>query len=318
MTRSHRLIISALLVSAPGILTLKMGCAQRHPLRLNLTEAWDREEVEIVVTQVAPHLYVLRGTYANMAFSTGPDGVLLVDDDMAPLSDKIKAVIAVLAEHDDAQSPRVILNTHWHGDHTGGNEIFAAHGAIVIAHENVRTRLSTTQEVLGQRIEPGPQGGWPIVTFDRSVTLHFNGETIRVVHHPHGHTDGDVVVHFTGSKVVHLGDLYFEGYFPNIDLNSGGSVKGYIAAVEAVLAETPDDATIVPGHGPISTKADLSRFGRMLREIAAHVQTQLDAGATRNAVIAAGVPEQWSHLHTPEVTTERFLSVMYDSLIDTP
>jgi len=270
----------------------------------------DPQPVEIEVTRIAPHLHVLRGTYANMLASIGQDGTLLVDDDMEPLAAELRATLANLG----GGEPRFILNTHWHLDHTGGNPVFGAGGAIIIAHENTRLRLSTPQTMLGERIEPMPEDGWPVMTYEQGLSLRFNGEEIRIVHYPRGHTDGDAVIFFAGSNVVHMGDLYFEGWFPNIDLEAGGDAEGYVRDLESILDDLPDDATIIPGHGPVSRKKDLQRFRDMLAEIMAMVRGKIEAGRAREAIIAEGVPERWQSLDRPEMTAERFLGTVYDSL----
>jgi glyoxylase-like metal-dependent hydrolase (beta-lactamase superfamily II) len=270
----------------------------------------DFGKVEIKATKLGEHVYMLVGTYGNMAVSLGTDGVLLVDDDLAPVSEKIKVAIRELG----GDLPKFILNTHWHLDHTDGNKIFGAEGATIIAHSNVRKRLSTQQEFGGQLIDPMPKDAWPLITFDLSLSIHFNGEEIEVIHYPHGHTDGDAIIYFTGSNVVDLGDLFFAGFFPNVDLVSGGNVESYITNIGQVLDTLPEDVTIIPGHGPLSTKDDLRRYHEMVKETTQIVRKRIEAGKNLEEIKAEGLPDEWKSLNTPQVTTERWLETVYDSL----
>jgi glyoxylase-like metal-dependent hydrolase (beta-lactamase superfamily II) len=239
----------------------------------------------------------------------GEDGVLLVDDDLAPLSEKIKAAIKELG----GAAPRFVVNTHWHLDHTDGNKIFGADGATIVAHSNVRKRLSTKQEFGGQLIDPLPEAAWPIVTFDQSLSIYFNGEEIKVTHYPNAHTDGDAVIHFTGSNVVDMGDLFFAGFFPNVDLTSGGNVETYIISIARILETLPEDVRIIPGHGPLCTKDDLRRYHEMVKETTQIVRERIEAGYTLEEVKAEGLPDEWDSLNRPEVTTERWLETVYKS-----
>ncbi|MFQ5709781.1 MAG: MBL fold metallo-hydrolase [bacterium] len=269
----------------------------------------DFSQVKIKSTHVAGNVYMLEGRGGNIGVSVGEDGILMVDDQFAPLADRIKAALKKL----NPGQLQFILNTHWHGDHTGGNEIFGREGTI-IAHTNVRKRLSTTQHNFGRTIEPKPEEAWPVITFDQSLSVHFNGEEIKVVHYPHGHTDGDAVIYFVGSNVVHMGDDFFSGQFPFIDLNSGGSVQGLIENVGTIMEALPADVKIIPGHGPLSTIDDLKSFQEMLKETTSIVRNKMDAGKKLEEIQKEGLPEKWSSWGTGFINTGRWIEIIYNSL----
>src|SRR5262245_15291706 len=211
----------------------------------------DFSKVEMKVQKVAGTVYMLEGAGGNIGASVGDDGIVIVDDEFLPLADKIEAALKGITD----KPVKVVLNTHWHGDHTGGNPHFGEKAPIV-AQENVRKRLVTGGKTRFGETKPAEKSALPIITFEDTVSVHLNGEDIRAIHFPHGHTDGDSVIFFTQSNVVHMGDDFFNGgMFPFIDIDSGGSVQGMIAGDEKVLAEVPDDVKIIPGHGPLATKA---------------------------------------------------------------
>jgi cyclase len=269
----------------------------------------DFSKVEIKATKVAGNIYMLEGAGGNIGVSVGSDGLLIVDDQFAPLADKIHAALKGLGEG----KLKFILNTHWHGDHTGGNANFGAE-APIIAHENVRKRLATGQQLRGETVAPAPKEALPVVTFGDRVSVHFNGEEIKVIHFPAGHTDGDSVIFFTASNVVHMGDDFFAARFPFVDLESGGSVQGMTDAVATVLAQIPDDAKVIPGHGPLSTKADLQAYLRMLKETTAIVQQRMKAGKTMEAIQNEGLPEEWKTWGSGFIDTKAWLQTVYESL----
>jgi glyoxylase-like metal-dependent hydrolase (beta-lactamase superfamily II) len=272
----------------------------------------DFSKVEVKATPVAGHIYMLQGAGGNIGVSVGSDGVLIVDDEFAPLADKIRAALKGIGT-EGAGKIAFILNTHWHGDHTGGNPVFGRE-APIIAQDNVRKRLTAEQHVMGNTTPPMAKEGLPVITFAESLSVHFNGEEIKVIHFPHGHTDGDSVIFFTGSNVVHMGDDFFAGRFPFVDLESGGSVAGMTENVAKVLAEIPDDAKVIPGHGPLSTKADLKAFHRMLTETTDIVRKRIAAGQDLKAIQAAGLPDEWKEWGTGFIDTGRWLATVYESL----
>jgi cyclase len=279
----------------------------------------DFSKVEIRTAQLAPNLYLLQGAGGNMTASVGADGVLLVDDEFAPLADKIRAALKGLG----AEKPvRYVINTHYHFDHTGGNLPFAQAGATVIAQDNVRTRLITGGTAgnggsVAREIKPSEPGALPQVTFDHMLTVHVNGEDARAVHYPKAHTDGDTVVFFPGASVVAMGDIYVRYGFPFIDINAGGSVQGMIAACEEVLKSVPANAKIVPGHGELSNVDELRTYTQMLKDTAAAVAGALKAGKTLAQMKSERVLGPWSERYSPPkafIDTDAFTETLYNSL----
>ncbi|HWM90921.1 MAG TPA: MBL fold metallo-hydrolase [Thermoanaerobaculia bacterium] len=269
----------------------------------------DFSKVEVKAAPVAGKVYLLQGAGGNIGVSVGSDGLLIVDDEFAPLAEKVRAALKGLKSGELA----FVLNTHWHYDHTGGNETFGRE-ATIVAHENVRKRMEKGQMLRGDQVPPSPPHALPVITFDESVSVHFNGEEIRVLHFPQGHTDGDGIVFFTGSNVVHMGDHYFAGFFPFVDLESGGSLAGLTANIEKVLGQIPDDVKIIPGHGPISSKADLQAYLGMLRETTAHVRGRIDAGKDLKAIQAEGLPEKWKDWGKGFIKTPDWIELIFTSL----
>jgi cyclase len=261
----------------------------------------DFSKVEIKTVHVAKNIYMLQGAGGNIGVSVGPDGILIVDDQFAPLAEKIEAALKQL----NPGKLKFVLNTHFHGDHTGGNAHFGR-GAEIIAHTNVRKRLGDGDAVI--------KGGLPIITFDDSLAVHFNGEEIKVLHVPPGHTDSDSIIHFIGANVVHMGDSFFSGRFPNIDLAGGGDVRGYIRNVEAALKTIPADAKVIPGHGPLSTLKDMKEFHQMLVETSGIVEKAIAAGRTLEQIKAEGLPEKWQGWEAPSLKTDRWLEILYRGL----
>lgn len=266
----------------------------------------DFDAVMITAQKVAGNVTMLQGNGGNIGISLGADGVLMIDDQFAPLSDKIKATIMELG----GSLPKFLLNTHWHGDHTGGNENFAD-SATIIAHDNVRVRLA---DPANQRV---PES-LPVITFADGIAVHFNGEEIRLVHLPHGHTDGDAAVWFTGSNVIHMGDEYVVGGFPFIDLNSGGSIEGLFANHERLAALLPDDIRIIPGHGPLSTKAEMAAWIGKVRAAAQIVIDQKTAAKPLADVIAQGLPAEYDSMGTGFINGEAFIRAVYTSYGNNP
>src|SRR6267142_2486587 len=275
------------------------------------TSAQDFSKVEIKVTKVNGNVYMLEGAGGNIGVSVGPDGILIVDDQFAPLADKIKAALKTLGDG----KLKFILNTHWHGDHTGGNVVFGPE-APIIAHDNVRQRLATEQklEFFKETIPASPKEALPVITFDKSLGVHFNGEEIRAIHFPHGHTDGDSVIFFQGSNVVHMGDDFFSGRFPFVDLESGGSVEGLIRNIGEIIPKLAPGVKIIPGHGPISTIEDLKLYQRMLLETTDFVRTKMKTGKKLDQIKKEGLPEEWKSWGTGFIKTEQWIEIIHRSL----
>ncbi len=266
----------------------------------------DFSKVEVKATKVAGTVYMLTGAGGNIGVSVGDDGVVIVDDQVAPLAPKIIQALDTVTD----KPIRFIINTHYHGDHTGGNQIFGKAGTI-IAHDNVRKRLQSGTTMRGRTTPPAPKQALPIVTFNDTATIHVNGEDIRAVHFPNGHTDGDAVIYFPQSNVVHMGDDFFNGHFPVIDIDNGGSVKGMIADVEKILSTLPDDVKVIPGHGELGDKASLRSFVEMLRGTSGAVERALKAGRTVDQMKADKILAPWESWGTNwPITQDMFIEVL--------
>ncbi|MGH7658856.1 MAG: MBL fold metallo-hydrolase, partial [Gemmatimonadales bacterium] len=245
----------------------------------------DFSAVEIETVPVSDGVFMLAGAGGNVGLSVGGDGAFLVDDQYAPLTGQIRAAIAAQTD----APVRFVVNTHWHGDHTGGNEHMGEAGAIIVAHENVRERMSTEQfmEAFGETVAASPEGALPVVTFTDGVTFHWNGDEIRVFHVDSAHTDGDAVIHFIGANVIHAGDTYFNGSYPFIDVSSGGRLGGLIAAADRLLEIAGEQTKIIPGHGPLSGRAELSAYRDVLMAARERIGTMVADGMSRESVVAA-------------------------------
>ncbi|HWS55558.1 MAG TPA: MBL fold metallo-hydrolase [Pyrinomonadaceae bacterium] len=264
--------------------------------------------VEIKTHKVAGNVYMLEGAGGNIGVVAGPDGLLIVDDQFAPLAEKIRAALRQL----NPGRLRFVLNTHWHGDHTGSNAAFSSEAALV-AHVNVRKRLAAGFKSPQYTVEPAPAAALPVITFDTAVYFHFNGEEIRAIHFPTGHTDGDSVIFFTGSNVIHMGDHFFAGRFPFVDLSSGGNVEGLLKNVGEVIAQAPAGVKIIPGHGPVSTVEDLRTYHAALRETSDLVRQRMQQGRTLEQIKAEGLPEKWREWGTGFIKTEQWIETVYRS-----
>lgn len=244
----------------------------------------DFSDVEIKPTEVTEGLYMLQGAGGNIGLSAGDDGAFIVDDQFAPLSEKIMAAIKTITDKDVA----FVINTHFHGDHTGGNEAFGEGGAHIVAHDNVRKRLKEGLTRAGGNVTPpAPEAALPVITFSKSISFYWNDRDIYIAHPQNAHTDGDAIIFFKDKNVVHMGDVFFNGGFPFIDLEAGGDLGGYIETHEWVLKKTDEETKIIPGHGPLATRDDLQKTVTMLKDVRSLVQAQIDNGLDEDAVVAA-------------------------------
>ena len=282
----------------------------------------DFSKVQIETIPLGPGLAMLIGSGGNIVVSTGKDGPVIVDDQFAPLAPKISAAVNAQQRNGrgNGQSNvpdtpiRFVINTHHHFDHTGGNEAFGNAGALIIAHDNVRQRLSVDQlmTLMNTTIPASPAAALPVVTFAEGMTLHWNGETISLQHVAPAHTDGDVHVWFENANVVHTGDTYVNGYFPLVDVDGGGTLSGIIASADAILARATPSTKIVPGHGPLATPADLKRFRDVLVDVKARIEKGIASGKTMEQFIAskplADLDAAWGHGF---LTTDQVISLCW-------
>lgn len=258
--------------------------------------------------KVNGNVYALFGNGGNIGVSYGEDGLLTIDTQFENIADNIKAQLKTLG----SDKPKFVFNTHWHGDHTGGNIVFGR-DAIIIAHENVRDRLLNTLEFRGQTRTPTPKVGLPTITYEYGLSLHFNGEEVKAVHFKKGHTDGDTVIFFTGSNVVHLGDDFFVGRFPFVDLASGGSVEGLVRNIGSLIQMIPADAKLIPGHGPVSTLDDLKDYHQMLIDTTLVVRKQMAEGKTLDQIKAAGFGDRFKEAGSGFINTNAWIETIYTS-----
>jgi cyclase len=245
----------------------------------------DFSNVQIQTIPVASNLYMLMGQGGNIGLSTGSDGAFIVDTQFAPLSEKIQTAVRAAGGGD----VRFVVNTHFHGDHSGGNENFGNAGATIMAHDNVQVRLSAPQvsSLDGTTTPPAPAAAIPAVTYPQRLTFHWNGNTVNLIYAPNAHTDGDSIVHYTNLNAFHMGDTFFNGGYPFIDAGNGGSIDGIIAAGETVLARSNSSTKIIPGHGALASPEDLRAYVAMLTAVRDRIQTQIDEGRSEDQVVAA-------------------------------
>lgn len=245
------------------------------------------DTVQVRAMPVAGNVYMLQGAGGNIGLAIGDDAVFVVDDQYAPLTRKVIAAIATVTPH----PVRFVINTHWHMDHVGGNEALGMAGALIYAHENVRRRMSVEGfiEALNARVPASPPGALPVVTFTDAVTFHINGDSVRAVHVPPAHTDGDAIIHFTKANVVHMGDTFHNAGLPFVDLSSGGSIHGIIAAADRVLAMSNAETRIIPGHGPVADRARLRVYRDMVVALRDRVRTLISTGRTLEQILELNI-----------------------------
>jgi cyclase len=308
----RKLLVSLMLVAVAAFAALVAWGGQGQ----------DFSKVQIKVTKVSGNIYMLEGAGGNIAASIGDDGIVIVDDQFAPLADKIQASLKSLGITD--KPVRFVINTHYHGDHTGGNAPFSNSGSTVIAQDNVRKRLISGGTAgngpggsLHMEDKPAEKAALPVITFEHDVTVHLNGEDIRALHFPAGHTDGDSIIFFPKNNVVHMGDDFVRYGFPFIDVTSGGSVQGMIAAMEKATAQLPADVKVIPGHGALSNLDDVREFTKMLKETSVVVQKALAEHKTLEQMKQEKILDPWSKWSGDFVKTDAFIETLYNSLTGT-
>ena len=282
---------------------------------LFMSAAWGQfeQEAEVVTVPVADGVHMFMAAGGNIGVLSGDEGVFLIDDQYAPMVPRIKAA----AEKLTSEPVRLVVNTHWHGDHAGGNERFGEEGVVIIAHDNVRKRLSKSHfsKFFDQEIPPSPAAALPVITFSDDVTVHLNGQTLSIEHVAPAHTDGDSIIWFTEANAVHLGDIFFNGLYPFIDLDSGGDVRGMVRAAEYALRRIDADTKIIPGHGPLADRDDLQEYARMLKTSIERVANMVADGKTLDEVIAAQpsaeFDERWGQAF---IAPDRWATLLYRGL----
>ena len=269
--------------------------------------------VEIKTHQVAPGIYMLVGEGGNIGVSAGADGVFMIDDQFAPLTGKITAAVAALSD----QPIRFLVNTHWHYDHSGGNENLGNQGVLIMAHDNVYERMSRDTEIAAFNtvVPASPKVALPVITFNDNVTFHLNGEEIRVVHYRNSHTDGDSVIHFRNANVVHTGDIWFNGFYPFIDVSSGGSIDGVISSIRTLINLVDDDTRIIPGHGPLGDKQGMQGYLEMLEAVRDRMNRLIAEGKSLEEIIELKPNADYdATLGSGFINPDKFLQILYSDL----
>jgi glyoxylase-like metal-dependent hydrolase (beta-lactamase superfamily II) len=293
MMKARYLLAAGLLLSVP----------------VNAQQDWSK--VEIKTQPLAPGVAVLFGAGGNIGVSYGEDGTILIDDQFAPLTEKIQKAVTDLG----AQPVKFLINTHWHGDHSGGNENLGKAGAIIMAHDNVRVRMASDQTTRFGEVKASPKAALPVVTYAEGLKLHLNGEEVRVISVPPAHTDGDSIIHWTKSNVIHMGDLFFHKMsYPFVDTGSGGNVRGVIAAAEKALALADDNTKIIPGHGEVASKAELQAYHDMLASIVGKVDAAIKAGKTLDEIKAMRPADGFGVNPKGFITADGFVETVYGNL----
>jgi cyclase len=280
------------------------------------SQAQKFKDVEIIVNQLDNNgTYMLVGKGGNIGLSVGDDGVLLIDSQFKQLTDKI---LSAINNRITDKSVKFLINTHWHQDHSGGNENFVKNGAIIIAHENVRERLNAEQFVdfLNKTFEASPLNALPTITYKDSITFYFNEDKIDVYHLPNAHTDGDSIIYFNKRNIIHTGDIYVNGRYPFIDHSSGGSIDGIITGIEKIISIIDNETKIIPGHGLLSNLGELQDYLIMLKDIRQQVLTMVNNGATLNEIIKSDITSKYDNLYSDSfINSEDFLGFVYNDVI---
>ena len=267
-----------------------------------------KQDVTVKTIKVTDNIYMLQGRGGNVAALTGPEGILIVDDDYKAVSERLSAALKDLG----SATPKFIFNTHWHGDHTEGNAFFGKQ-SIIVAHTNVRKRMMDPPIIFGQKTAPYVSYALPMITYTESMSINLNGEEIKAVYYPNGHTDGDTVGYFVKANVVHLGDDFFVRRFPFVDVDSGGNVQGLINNIASLIKTLPADAKLIPGHGPLANLDDLKSYNQTIVETAKIVQDAMKAGKTLDEIKKAGLPEKYKEAGSGFIKTDMWLEIVYRS-----
>ena len=272
-----------------------------------------QKAVEFTSFQLSDTVYMLSGRGGNVGISTGEDGVYIIDDQVKPVTDGLLKAIGKISN----KPIRFVINTHYHGDHTGGNEAIGSTGSVIIAHDNIRKRMTTEQVsiFMGNTTPPYPKGALPVVTFNDRMSLHLNGETTTAYYVANGHTDGDSIIHFPNSNVIHMGDMYFNGLYPYVDLDAGGSIQGMVKAADLALSMTDESTRVIPGHGPLAMTEDLKVYRDFLIKASVNVQELIDKDMSLQQIIAANPTQEWDEsLGKAWITPSQFVTFIYNSL----
>jgi glyoxylase-like metal-dependent hydrolase (beta-lactamase superfamily II) len=293
-------------------LGLSLGFLLTTLLTANVNSAHHPDSPTFSITPVSRNISMLQGRGGNLALLTGQQGLLLVDNDYQDMS---AALESALAGYGGTDKLTYIINTHWHGDHTGGNLALGQY-ANIVAHDNVRKRLLSAQEVklFKMKSDPYPEIAVPSITYEKAMSLHINGEEVELVHFAGGHTDGDSVVFFKSANVIHTGDHFFNGFFPFVDVDSGGNVLVMAKNIKVLLGMIDDDTKIIPGHGPLANKADLMAFVKMLEGTAAEVKAMRDKGLSVDEIQQQGLSDNWQSWTDGFLTTDVWVGIVYSSL----
>jgi glyoxylase-like metal-dependent hydrolase (beta-lactamase superfamily II) len=281
-------------------------------LTANVNSANHSDSTRFSAISVTGNLTMLQGKGGNLALLTGEQGLVLIDNDYQDMSAGLETT---LASYGGAEKLTYIINTHWHGDHTGGNLALGQY-ATIVAHNNVRERLLSAQEIklFKMKSDPYPEIAIPSITYEKALALHINGEEVELVHFAGGHTDGDSVVFFKKVNVIHTGDHFFNGFFPFVDVDTGGNVLVMAENINALLEMINDDTKIIPGHGPLANKADLKAFVLMLEGTAAEVKAMKDKGLSLERMQQQGLTDKWESWADGFLTTDVWISIVYRSL----
>ncbi len=289
------------LLLAAALATATTTVFAAEPTRLEKDLRW--------LNQVSDKIYMITGPGGNIGLFAGEDGNLMIDDKFGPLNKRLRKVIKTIND----KPIKFVVNTHWHSDHTGGNKPFSQTGSVVVAHENIRKRMSAGQfvEAFNSYIHPASKEALPTVTFTRDIQFHLDEEPVKVVHYHNAHTDGDGVIFFPQSNVVSTGDIFFNGIFPIIDISSGGTVAGVLRALDDMASKADENTRFIPGHGPVGTKADLIKARDMLNDVYTQVKKLIAEGKSAEEVVAANPAGKYSDFEGGFINAKQFAKLLY-------